>query len=79
MVIKKYENQKARRKDYQFVRYKGVKMQRYRAVWIENNGKIPEGFMIHHKNGIKYDDRIENLECVSRLEHGKLHRIKRKV
>lgn len=37
-----------------------------RIVWQQYYGEIPEGFIIWHKNGDKFDDRIENLECVSR-------------
>ncbi len=44
------------------------------AVWIRYKGKIPKGKLIHHKNGNKKDNRIENLECLTRKQHGKLHR-----
>jgi len=54
MVIKKYKDAVARGKDYQYVRYKGIKMTRYRANWIEHKGKIPKGMMIHHINGVKF-------------------------
>lgn len=45
----------------------------HRRIWEDNFGAIPEGFHIHHKNGIKGDNRIENLECISEVEHHSLH------
>lgn len=45
----------------------------HRIVWEENFGKIPSGLIVHHKNGDKTDNRIKNLEIVSRAEHNKLH------
>ena len=38
------------------------------------NGSIPKDMMIHHINNNKQDDRLENLQLVSREEHGKLHK-----
>jgi hypothetical protein len=42
-------------------------------IWENHYGKIPEGYQIHHKNGIKNDNRIENLQLVSYLEHKQFH------
>ncbi len=43
----------------------------HRYVWQKYNGIIPDNFDIHHINGKKYDNRIENLECLSKSEHTK--------
>lgn len=32
-------------------------------------GEIPNGYHIHHKNGIKTDNRVDNLEIISAKEH----------
>jgi hypothetical protein len=43
----------------------------HRYVWEKEKGKIPKGYDIHHINGKKYDNRIENLECLPKAEHTK--------
>ncbi len=42
----------------------------HRAIWIFFNGDIPEGLEINHKgkSGIKSDNRLSNLELVTRSE-----------
>jgi hypothetical protein len=45
----------------------------HNILWEKHNGSIPEGYQVHHKNGIKSDNRIENLELLSALEHKRLH------
>ena len=47
----------------------------HRRIWVSHYGTIPEGYVVHHKNGDKKDNRIENLQCVSIKEHGKLHQL----
>lgn len=42
-------------------------------IWEQHNGKIPDGYCIHHKNFDSTDDRIENLECITKLAHYEIH------
>jgi hypothetical protein len=44
------------------------RMVAYDAGWV-----IPEGHHLHHKNGVKHDNRIENLEIIAIDEHSRLH------
>ena len=46
-------------------------------VWNYNypNDPILENEVLHHKNGDRSDDRIENLEKMTREEHSRLHAI----
>ena len=42
-------------------------------VWEAHHGPVPAGFEVHHKNENKLDNRIENLQLVTRLEHKRIH------
>jgi hypothetical protein len=39
------------------------------AVWEEANGPVPKGWDVHHLNGIKDDNRLENLLAQSASDH----------
>jgi hypothetical protein len=45
----------------------------HRWVWINHFGAIPQGMDIHHKDGDKSNNEIENLEMLSRSDHLKRH------
>lgn len=47
----------------------------HRRIWYEKHGAIPEGCVIHHKNENRKDNRLSNLECLTRIEHSRLHHL----
>lgn len=49
----------------------------HRLVWENYHGAIPKGYVVHHKNEIKTDNRINNLELIKHEEHTRLHTLQR--
>lgn len=46
-------------------KYNGNRTTRYGfqhiAIWKKENGLVPDGYEIHHINGVKHDNRLKNL------------------
>lgn len=45
----------------------------HRLIWEKAYGSIPKGHHIHHKDGNRLNNSLENLECISHAEHLSLH------
>jgi hypothetical protein len=59
---------------YKVVRENGKRIREH--VWVVEKHlgrKLSKGEVVHHKNGNKHDNRIENLEVMSQSEHIKKH------
>ena len=54
-----------------YARTKGKRSYLHRDIWESVNGEIPDGFDIHHKDGNKTINEIENFELYSKAEHAR--------
>ena len=60
---------------YKFVTRDGITMPEHRYIMEQHIGrKLEWGEEVHHINGIRSDNRIENLVLMTRKEHRALHR-----
>lgn len=59
---------------YKAIKVNGVKRDEHRYIMEQHIGrKLSRNEVVHHKNGDKRDNRIENLEIMSLSEHAKNH------
>lgn len=74
-TYRRYPNSKDKAKVRYYVKTtgKGYKTL-HREKWEYYNGQIPKGHHIHHKDGDYFNNDIENLECLSPLEHAQEHK-----
>ena len=54
-----------------YYQHKGKRL--HRAVWEYHNGIIPDGYHVHHKDGDRNNNDIDNLELLREADHLSLH------
>lgn len=54
---------------YRTTTVKGMRVLVHRLVWEKAHGPIPDGMVIDHINGVRYDNRLENLRCISQRKN----------
>lgn len=60
-------------KGYIRLRRDGKTSMEHILVWEKYFGKIPDGYQIHHIDSNKTNNKIENLQLVTPLEHKRIH------
>lgn len=58
---------------YKKVKINGKCYQEHNLIWEEAYGPIPEGSEVHHKDGDKANNALENLELRDRTSHRREH------
>src|SRR3990167_3168520 len=67
------ESKRRQHRVYYWRHDKGSPFPLHRQIWIDTNGTIPKGMVIHHKDENPSNNTIENLELLSAGRHVSLH------
>jgi len=68
-----YTNAKNKIMNYKRIKINGKNLKLHRYVWEQFYGLIPEGYVIHHIDNNKHNNKIENLQIMTHSEHSSLH------
>lgn len=52
---------------------KGLPVFLHVALWEYHNGKLPSGWVVHHRDENKRNNELHNLQAMPRSEHTRLH------
>jgi hypothetical protein len=59
---------------------RAVWIKEHHFLWSKKHGrKVPDGFVLHHKDHNKENNRLSNLVLMSRAEHARTHHVGRKI
>lgn len=58
---------------YEKIKVAGKTYSLHKYVWEQVNGEVPPGYVVHHINHEKRDNRIENLMLMTHAEHSAHH------
>lgn len=67
------KGRKLTKKGYVRMTYNGRPRMEHDVVWEKHYGEIPKGYQIHHIDGNKKNNYIENLMLVTPIEHKRIH------
>jgi hypothetical protein len=60
---------------YVWIKVAGAWVKEHHAVWKKTTGNsVPRGWVLHHKDGNKENNALENLELMTRGQHASLHK-----
>lgn len=60
--------------EYPGMKYRARYVYEHHLVWWKRTGQVvPKGFVVHHKNDMKRDNRFSNLELKTNPEHTRGH------
>jgi hypothetical protein len=60
-------------KPYKNVKVAGRTHSEHKLVWERANGPVSPGYVVHHKNHVKRDNDLPNLELMTFEEHARHH------
>lgn len=65
--------------NYPYKKYRGKYAYEHIVTWWINNGTIPDGYIIHHKDRNKHNNDINNLQLIEMKNHSSYHTASRGI